>query len=84
MERSTHVPLHETLPAVHKQRPAVQTLPAPQLAFVMHETQMFVAVSQYGVFPLQVVLSVHWTHWPPLHAGWPVPVQLVLVRHSTQ
>jgi hypothetical protein len=59
VDRSTHVPLQETLPAVHKQRPAVQTLPAPQLAFVMHATQRLVVVSQYGVFPLQVVLSVH-------------------------
>lgn len=84
--RSTHWLPHRTFPALHKHCPATQILlGSPQLAVVVHCTQLLVTVSQYGVAPEQVVLSVHCTHlWAGLHTVWPVPAQLVLLKHWTQ
>lgn len=58
--RSTHVPLHSTLLAEQTHSPPAQTWPAmAQLVSVRHCTHLLLAVSQYGVLPLQWASLVH-------------------------
>jgi hypothetical protein len=53
--------------------PAQIGVDAGQVALFKHWTHLLVAVSQSGVVPEHVVVSMHWTQAPVVeHAGWVV------------
>jgi hypothetical protein len=70
--------------------PAVQTrFPTQSSGVVEQGTQVIVALSQMGVFPLHPALPAdgsHSTHFPPTHSWLPAAFaeQSVASRHSTQ
>jgi hypothetical protein len=65
----------------------LQVPPSPQLVLVVHATQAFVVVLQYGVVPLQFPSPVHWTQVFVVVSQAdvdPVQADVAPVMHCTQ